>query len=498
MSEMSDRDRGRSGPPGGRRRRPRGGGGSSQHDRHVRVERDRDRDRDRERKAERDYESEKPPAPARPPIILAKHSGGDQPQQPGGRSMSQSTSPTPLARQPEKPVMVLKPREEGSRSLSAGSSLPSIPAATTQGEVPQPGYHLQRPPASQQHGDERTKSVIPPDMKGCVKLIDDIGQWSETASESLLDQTDFLVVGVIGLQGTGKSTVLSLVAGNTDEDSAKSYIFPPQTRDTKEKCAHQTNGIDIFVTPQRILLLDSQPVLSPSVLEFMIRNEKKLPPEYTMAENCNEIQCLQQAAFLMTVCHVILVVEDWFTDMSLLRFLLSAEMLKPSTLSGSHGSGSGQDDMHEFFPHLVFIQNKAGRDDFSLESYESMQKTLEAIFNGSRLKISGAVNMSTGRQMMGLNPKFVSSDMNLFLLPYMDDKDNRKNEDTVLTMLPEYRGYPSFSTLINSLRSQIFSLPRETLTHTSLSEKNWFHFAARTWDAIKKSQLIAEYNRLLP
>ena len=36
--------------------------------------------------------------------------------------------------------------------------------------------------------------------------------------------------------------------------------------------------------------------------------------------------------------------------------------------------------------------------------------------------------MSTGRQMMGLNPKFVSSDVNLFLLPYMDEKDNRKSE----------------------------------------------------------------------
>ena len=59
----------------------------------------------------------------------------------------------------------------------------------------------------------------------------------------------------------------------------------------------------------------------------------------------------------MTVCHVILVVADWFTDMSLLRFLLSAEMLKPSTLSGSHGSSSGQDDMHEFFPHLGSIVN---------------------------------------------------------------------------------------------------------------------------------------------
>ena len=48
---MSDRDRGRPGPPGGRRRRPRGGGGSSQHDRHVRVDRERDQDRDRDRKA---------------------------------------------------------------------------------------------------------------------------------------------------------------------------------------------------------------------------------------------------------------------------------------------------------------------------------------------------------------------------------------------------------------------------------------------------------------
>ena len=29
---------------------------------------------------------------------------------------------------------------------------------------------------------------------------------------------------------------------------------------------------------------------------------------------------------------------------------------------------------------------------------------------------------------MGLNPKFVSSDVNLFLLPSMDSKDNRKGD----------------------------------------------------------------------
>ena len=39
--------------------------------------------------------------------------------------------------------------------------------------------------------------------------------------QMLLDQTDFLVVGVIGLQGSGKSTIMSFLAGNTDEDTAR-------------------------------------------------------------------------------------------------------------------------------------------------------------------------------------------------------------------------------------------------------------------------------------
>ena len=39
--------------------------------------------------------------------------------------------------------------------------------------------------------------------------------------QMLLDQTDFLVVGMIGLQGSGKSTIMSFLAGNTDEDTAR-------------------------------------------------------------------------------------------------------------------------------------------------------------------------------------------------------------------------------------------------------------------------------------
>ena len=45
--------------------------------------------------------------------------------------------------------------------------------------------------------------------------------------------------------------------------------------------------------------------------------------------------------------------------------------------------------------------------------------------------------------------------------------------DTILTLLPEYRGYPSVTTLVNGLRKQVYSMPKDTLTHATLSEKNW-------------------------
>lgn len=467
MSDNGDRDRSRGGP---RRRRPRGGGPSL--------------------RKERDFETDSNQPTSRP-IILAKHPDSDSPQLSSVRRSSTSTSPSPGSRQPDKPVMVLKPRDETQRPLIQSLSLPSIPTGTLQGETPPQQTFLQRTI------EVSARLSGPQEMSQCVKLIDDYHQWCETASDMLLEQTDFLVVGVIGLQGTGKSTILSLLAGNTELDPHRNFVFPPQSREVREECGHMTNGIDIFVTSQRVILLDCQPVLSASVLDQLIHNEKKIPPEYTAAENFAEIQSLQQVTFLLTVCNVVLVVQDWFTDMSLLRFLQTAEMLKPSTPSSSgHDSSTTPDDHPDYFPHIVFVQNKSGREDFSVENFTAMQNTLTTIFQASKMKMKGDVTMVTGRQTFGLNPAFIKSDLNLFILPNMDER--KDTEDAVLTMLPEYRGYPSFQTLINSLRGQILAMPRDLITHTTISEKNWFHYAARIWDSIKKSQLIAEYNRLLP
>lgn len=42
--------------------------------------------------------------------------------------------------------------------------------------------------------------------------------------------------------------------------------------------------------------------------------------EIISTENSSEIQSLQLAAFLLTVCHVVIVVQDWFFDPNVIRY----------------------------------------------------------------------------------------------------------------------------------------------------------------------------------
>lgn len=49
-------------------------------------------------------------------------------------------------------------------------------------------------------------------MKSSVKLIDETMQFCDVPTDSFMDQNDFLVVGILGQQSVGKSTVMSLLA----------------------------------------------------------------------------------------------------------------------------------------------------------------------------------------------------------------------------------------------------------------------------------------------
>lgn len=329
-----------------------------------------------------------------------------------------------------------------------------------------------------------------------MKLLDDNLQWSDTALEILLDQTDFLVVGVIGPQGAGKSTVLSVLGGAGPFTDSRSPLFPVQSRQVQEDGINQTSGIDISVTQERVILLDTQPLLSAALLDHLIHHDRNIPPEYTSPENYNEIQSLQIVTFLLTVCHVILVVQDWFTDLNIIRLLKTAEMLKPSSASHTTHESSGlgsSEDSDEHYPNIVFVYNKATREDFHYENLSSMHCVTSSLFQHSRLKLQSGISLLSSSLMPYRTLLTSCDDMNVYVVPlYRPHGGNG-----ICTKSPTYQGNPSFDVVLHSLRNQIFSVHRHLLTHHSLTERNWFHFAARSWETVRKSSLISEYNRLL-
>ncbi|XP_051865880.1 nonsense-mediated mRNA decay factor SMG9 [Pristis pectinata] len=443
------------------------------------------------------------------PIILAKPPT-ERPNKPVPMPPSAPAPP------PEKPIVLMKSREEG-KAPAPGEAAYTPPSGSGKGEKEgqrptQPVYQIQNrvmgssaPSATVDPVIGQAKLHPPERMKHSIKLVDDQMNWCDSAMEYLLDQTDLLVIGIIGLQGTGKSSIMSVLSANTPEEDQRAYVFRPQTQEIKERGGIQTTGIDFFITQERVIFLDTQPILSPAVLDHLINNDRKLPPEYSLPHTYVEMQSLQLAAFLFTVCHVVIVIQDWFTDINLYRFLQTAEMLKPSTPSPSHelSGGTGSDEGTEYYPNIVFLQNKAHREDFSPRNLKKMHMVINKLMFHSHLKYKGAISMLDCNIFPGLTSDFLESEVNLFLLPAMESEaeENLSRAGaggiSLFPLLPGYRGHPSFQCLIGKLRSQVLSMSRPQLSHTILTEKNWLHYAARIWDSVKKSSVLSEYSRLL-
>uniref|UniRef100_A0A8C3Y567 Nonsense-mediated mRNA decay factor SMG9 n=1 Tax=Catharus ustulatus TaxID=91951 RepID=A0A8C3Y567_CATUS len=435
---------------------------------------------------------------------------GQQQPPPAAPKAGPTQAPPPPA--PAPPIVLMKARGEegrgagGGASAAAGEGPTQAPPLEREGPRPtQPVYQLHSrglaPPAALDPAQAQARLAAPEKMKTSIKLVDEQMNWCDSALEFLLEQTDVLVVGALGLQGTGKSTVLSLLAGNQPEEDPRSFVFRPQPPELRERGGAQTGGIDLFVTQERVLFLDSQPILSPAHLDHLINNDRKLPPEFALPHAYVETQSLQIAAFLFTVCHVVLLVQDWFTDLGLYRFLQTAEMVKPPTPSPSHdGAASGAEEPSEYYPHLVFVQTRAPPESFSPRRLGQMQRVLGRLMAHSRLKYRGSLSMRDPSPTPGPAPPPPEAEVNLFLLPPLESEP----EDT----LPR-----AGKTSTNHSNLTCTSLSSPVLVHTGpywsvlvhtgpywsilVRTGRRFHYAARIWDGVKKSSALAEYGRLL-
>merc|ERR1712137_984056 len=141
----------------------------------------------------------------------------------------------------------------------------------------------------------------------------------------LSDNRDFLVIGVLGTHGSGKSSILSAFH---EEHTFSEPIFLCQTQETVQNAIHQTQGIQMAVSPDRIILLDTQPINCASVQIQMISEGVVLPHEVLSQEHLALKQDLEMGVFLMSVCNIVIFVDDDLANMQSWYYLKTLEMLK--------------------------------------------------------------------------------------------------------------------------------------------------------------------------
>ncbi|XP_030767195.1 protein SMG9 [Sitophilus oryzae] len=441
-----------------------------------------------------------------------------------------------------KKIISNKSRPFARESSASSKSFPNRPASTpskenkdsSSGEIKQPTILLKN---RETVSDENTVNIrkkpkeseaslgvplkenegttVLKDMKKSMKFIDDGIINTEHLQDYLQENNDFIVVGIIGGQGVGKSTLLNML---TEKKLTKKYIkklfksqseasldsendisiltqcledtnlnddpiFKTETIENVENCTNVTQGIDIYVSPNRVIFLDCQPILSVGTLDDLIESENKrtnLVSEFIPLENSGEIQGLQYTSFLMSVCHIIIVLQDWFFDSNVIRFIQTAEMLKP-TISNT------EDEYSEHFPHLIMVHNRAQMSDFTPKQFKAMQKTYEILFKKTKLQFHSNLGLASGSIMNTLDPENCGKQVNLFLIP-----EYNESSDGI------YSGHPSLENLIERLRANLFGAIKTSLTHIQLTEKTWLLYCNKAWETVKKSPFFVEYTKLMP
>ncbi|KAF7495813.1 Protein SMG9 [Sarcoptes scabiei] len=269
----------------------------------------------------------------------------------------------------------------------------------------------------------------------------------------------FSIVSAVGLDGTGKSSLLNSIAQNE--------IFPTRSslaeKNSENPLSHVTCGIDMHVTAERIFLLDTQPLLSASVLDELLKQDAS-KSSYAFAgstqifsslvgfdiaemENFAFIYSLQLLTFLMTVCnHVILVIDSFTLDTHLFKLLATACMMLTEAVLTR-------------FNLIIYLKNDREKQRYWGDSNSFARSTeIESKFKKSFINLGLKINFV-----------FINNDESLL-----------------------------FTTVVRPQQSFIISDSASSIINYQ-SERLWFHSIQKFWENLtKKSSLYSEYAKYLP
>ncbi|KAL0299810.1 UNVERIFIED_CONTAM: hypothetical protein Sradi_6640800 [Sesamum radiatum] len=324
----------------------------------------------------------------------------------------------------------------------------------------------------------------------------------------LTDNTEFTVVGVIGPPGVGKSTILNEIYGF---DSTSPGMLPPfgiESEETKAMARHFTVGIEPRISAERIILLDTQPVFSPSVLAEMIRPDGSstvsvISGESLSAELAHEMMSIQLGILLASVCNILIVVSEGVHDASMWRLMLTVDLLKhgipdPSSVTLSHPQSSTMnsdkesinkplENGDEYIAAPIFVHTRLRDRDIAPHNFLQMKKALGQCFSSSSFIRSEGQDASKDARSSAValeDPNDLETNLKLFLVP-AKGKDGSSR--------PQYESYVS---ALWKLRDQVLSMSAPSFSRT-ISERDWLKNSAKIWEIIKNSPIIADYCRTL-
>lgn len=250
-----------------------------------------------------------------------------------------------------------------------------------------------------------------PVMKKPMPIISDhyqiVGQTLDYLVET---NTDFFVVGVIGTLGSGKSTIMNILCesdnANSNTDSTKDQLWFEQneifkTRSSKEFIFSNmpaTEGIQMYVKRDRTILLDCSPLLCNPYKKDCI---------------LNEIDDLKMIIFLLSVCHVLIVVDDSGFNVNLFRFIQCAEKMKLDLYE--------KDYVSCYSPHILFFKNYCSNKNFLPTYKEKMNLLHREFFKDSKLRIS---SLGYSDYAGGAGGRLKIPNVNIFYFPFIDRKSN--------------------------------------------------------------------------
>ncbi|KAJ0407220.1 hypothetical protein P43SY_007995 [Pythium insidiosum] len=335
--------------------------------------------------------------------------------------------------------------------------------------------------------------VFPPDAS--VKLIHSSFQFAVDVLPRLstcLDLTNFTVVGALGLQGVGKSTILSMLAESTTNgphaplrvQSARTRegnpFFLAQSRDAQLAARHETQGVDLVVAcePQQrataagaLVLLDTQPILSASVLADVIgKTTAEHGTRYfgtLSSELQHELASTQLAALLLSVCHYVVVPQSASVDLDMVHFLRRVlERLQHCRLPSI--SGAVKDKHHA---KLIFVENDSSGNRESKAERHHRQRLLTRLLPSEWLCLADR------------NDDAAST----WVFPTVQETSSEEDVDSWSETAHRWarfvRRLPRASSFSTSARTP-------TAPGHSLTLKEWVTNTARVWESVKKSESL--------